>query len=166
MSKKVLIIDADLRRGRQHEIFNIENDETKGYSNLIRSVGQHHSFFFSGLLSEIFSYIKGTSINNISLLPAGPTPPNPLELLSSGSNRLIIDQIKESFDIVLIDCPPALGLSDVLVMSKFTDVNIVTISNAKTKINQLEDVKKNFDRVNSKISGIIVNKTKQKQNAH
>jgi capsular exopolysaccharide synthesis family protein len=163
--KKVLIIDADLRKGRQHKIFKIENNN-HGYSNLILSVAQKQSLLYNGLETHIFSYIKETAVKGVSLLPAGPTPPNPLELLSSEPNRVILEKLKKFYDVIFIDCPPALGLSDALVMSKYADVKIVTISNAKTKIDQLEDVKKNFNRVGSKIDGVVINKAKVKASSY
>jgi capsular exopolysaccharide synthesis family protein len=163
--KKVLVIDADLRRGRQHTIFNIK-DTSFGYSNLILSVAQKQSLIKSGLDKHIFSYIQDTAVKEVSLLPAGPTPPNPLELLSSETNSIILDHIKKYFDVIIIDCPPAIGLSDALVLSKFTDVNIVTVSSAKTKIDELETVKKNFERVKSKIHGVVINKAKVKASSY
>ena len=149
--KKVLIIDADLRKGRQHKIFGLERENAFGYSNLILTVAQGQNALYNGL---------------VSLIPAGPTPPNPLELLASESNQAILERLKKYYDIIFIDCPPALGLSDALVMSKFSDVNIVTVSNAKTKVDQLEDVKKNFERVNSKIDGVVINKAKVKASSY
>lgn len=164
--KRVLIIDADLRKGRQHKIFGLEKENAFGYSNLILSIAQNQSLIYNGLDAQIFSYVKETAVKGVSLLPAGPTPPNPLELLASETNQVILTHLKKYFDVIFIDCPPALGLSDALVMSKFSDVNIVTISNAKTKIDQLEDVKKNFERVNSKISGVVINKAKVKASSY
>lgn len=163
--KKVLIIDADLRKGRQHKIFNLEKNEY-GYSNLILKVAQDQRLIYNGLDAQLFSYVKETAVKGVNLLPSGPTPPNPLELLSSETNKVILDHLKKYFDVIFIDCPPALGLSDALVMSKFSDVNIVTISNAKTKLDQLEDVKKNFERVNSKIHGVVINKAKVKSSSY
>lgn len=164
--KKVLIVDADLRKGRQHKIFGLEKENNFGYSNLILSVAQNQSLLYHGLDAQMFSYIKETPVKGVCLLPAGPTPPNPLELLSSDTNRVILEHFKKYFDVIFFDCPPALGLSDALVMSKFSDINIVTISNAKTKIDQLEDVKKNFDRVQSKITGVVINKAKVKASSY
>lgn len=157
--KKVLVIDGDMRKGRQHEIFGIDNDATMGYSNYILKFREAEA---SGMMSFIQPelYVKETRIPGVYLLPAGPTPPNPLELISSDNNRKLIKSVKSQYDIVIIDCPPALGLSDALVMSKHTDVNIVTVSNAKTRTDQLESVKKNFEKVNSKISGVVINKAK------
>lgn len=157
--KKVLVIDGDMRKGRQHEIFGIDNDATMGYSNYILKFRESEN---NGMMSFIKPeiYIKETKVPNVYLLPAGPTPPNPLELISSENNRRLLGSVKRQYDITIIDCPPALGLSDALVMSKYADVNIVTVSNAKTRTDQLESVKKNFEKVNSKISGVVINKAK------
>ncbi|MBQ3325783.1 CpsD/CapB family tyrosine-protein kinase [Candidatus Saccharibacteria bacterium] len=160
--KNVLIIDGDMRRGRQHEIFHIPNKATHGYSNyILRYKNTNDNSMLDFVSSEI--YIQQTKMPNVSLLPAGPTPPNPLELISSDNNRRLIDDLRKKYDIILIDCPPALGLSDALVMSKYSDANIVTVSSDKTKLDQLESVKKNFAKVNSKISGVIINKIKAKK---
>jgi len=164
--KRILIVDADLRKGRQHRIFGLDKENNHGYSNLILKVSQDQRLIYSGLDNQIFGYIKETQVKGVSLLPAGPTPPNPLELLSSETNQIILTHLKKYYDLIFIDCPPALGLSDALVMSKYSDVNIVTISNAKTRIDQLEDVKKNFERVNSKITGVVINKAKVKASSY
>lgn len=157
--KKVLIIDGDMRKGRQHEIFGVDNDATMGYSNYILKFREsEEDEVLLSIKPEI--YAKETGVANLYLLPAGPTPPNPLELISSENNKRLLECVKKKYDIIVIDCPPALGLSDALVMSKYTDVNVVTVSNAKTRIDQLESVKKNFEKVNSKISGVVINKAK------
>ena len=157
--KRVLIVDGDMRKGRQHEIFGLPNDKMAGYSNyILRYKGTEGKGMTAFIRPEV--YVKPTQVTNVYLLPAGPTPPNPLELISSENNRKLLNSFREQYDIVIIDCPPALGLSDALVMSKYVDVNIVTVTNAKTKIDQLEDVKKNFEKVNSKISGVVINKAK------
>ncbi len=157
--KKVLVIDGDMRKGRQHEIFGIDNDATMGYSNYILKFREAET---SGMMSFIKPeiYVKETRVPGVYLLPAGPTPPNPLELISSDNNKKLLESVKNQYDIVIIDCPPALGLSDALVMSKYTDANIITVSNAKTRTDQLESVKKNFEKVNSKITGVVINKAK------
>ena len=164
--KKVLIVDADLRKGRQHKIFDLEKDNEFGYSNLIFAASQNRSFLQHSFENKIRSYIKETLVKGVSLLPSGSIPPNPLELLSSDANRAILDILKKRYDVIFYDCPPALGLSDALVMSKYSDVNIVTITNAKTTIDQLEDVKRNFDRVKSKITGVVINRARVKASSY
>ena len=157
--KRVLIIDGDMRKGRQHEIFGLPNEATLGYSNYILKYKDTDNMGMMAFIRPEM-YVKQTPVNGVYLLPSGPTPPNPLELISSENNRRLLNSFREQYDIVIIDCPPALGLSDALVMSKYTDVNIITVSNAKTKLDQLESVKKSFEKVNSKISGVVINKAK------
>lgn len=152
-NKKVLLIDADLRKGRQHRIFKIHNDKSKGYSNLILSPKDE---------STINNFIIHTEVKNLDLLPTGAFPPNPSELLLSSNNKELMDKLREMYDIIIVDCAPVLGLNDALVMTKLTDINIVVVTKRKTKIESLEEVKKNFEKVGAKVNGVILNKVKQK----
>ncbi|MBQ3410010.1 CpsD/CapB family tyrosine-protein kinase [Candidatus Saccharibacteria bacterium] len=161
--KRVLVIDGDLRRGRQHQIFSLASSHNHGYSNLILGYGNTLPETAKAFIS---SHLRQTAFPGITILPAGPTPPNPLELLSSTSNHEILKSLRQEYDIILIDCPPVLGLSDALVLSKLADINIVTITSNKTKIDELADVKKAFEKVNSKISGVIINKAKVKGSSY
>lgn len=149
--KKVLIIDCDLRRGRQHEIFNVTNSITEGYSNLILNYKEE---------VKLSKYIQKTEIKNVDLIPIGPTPPNPLELLSSKNNEELIAELRNYYDIIILDCPPVLGMSDTPVLTKFSDANMVVVSSGKTSIELLGKVKKIFENANSKISGVVINKAK------
>ena len=155
--KKVLIIDADLRKGRQHEIHDVTNSINLGYSNLILKYGEYNN---------LKDYIKQTSNKNVFLIPTGPTPPNPIELLDSENNKKVIEKLKEVFDIIILDCTPVIGLSDALVMTKFSDVNIIVVSNKKTKFENLDRTKKIFEQANIKIGGVIINKAQTKQNSY
>lgn len=163
--KKVLVIDSDMRRGRQHEIFHVSNNATQGYSNCILKYKATND---AGMLSFIrsSSFVLDTEVPNVYLLPAGPTPPNPLELISSENNRRLIADFRNDYDVIIIDCPPALGLSDALVMSQYSDVNIIAVTSDKTKVDQLETVKKSFEKVNSKISGVVINRVKAKAKSY
>lgn len=142
---KVLIIDCDLRKGRQHQIFGVSN--AKGLSNL--------------LIDDIKtrkSYIKTTKIKNIKVMPSGTVPPNPSELLGSQKNKKLIEALKEEFDLVILDCPPVNGLADSLVMTSLADGIIVVCAQNKTKMPMLVETKKALTQLNAKITGIIMNK--------
>lgn len=155
--KKVLMIDCDLRKGRQHEIFEVMNLTSGGYSNLILNYKDDMKFT---------KYIIHTSNKNIDLLPTGPTPPNPVELLASEKNKKLIEQLRKIYDVIILDCPPVLGLSDTLIMTKYSDANIVVVSNKKTKIENLDRTKKAFSQANAKITGVIINKASVKDNSY
>ena len=97
--KKVLVVDCDLRKGRQHEIFEVMNLTSGGYSNLILNYKDD---------IKLDNYIINTSNKNIDLLPTGPTPPNPVELLASLSNKKLMEKLRNMYDVILLDCPPVL----------------------------------------------------------
>ncbi len=147
--KKVLLIDADLRRGRQHEIFNVMNVTSGGYSNLMLNYNEKIDFD---------KYIVATEEKNIDILPTGPTPPNPVELLGSENNEKLLEKLKKKYDLIIMDCAPIIGLSDALILAKMADIRIITVSAKKTKMENLERVKKLFDQTDIKINGVILNK--------
>jgi len=147
--KKVLLIDADLRRGRQHEIFNVLNVTSGGYSNLMLNYKDGFS---------VDKYICETEDKNIDLLPTGPTPPNPVELLGSENNKKLLEHLKKKYDLIIMDCAPVIGLSDSLILATLADINLMTVSVRKTKMENLQRVKKLFDQSGLKINGVILNK--------
>ena len=155
--KKVLVVDCDLRKGRQHEIFEVMNLTSGGYSNLILNYKED---------TKLDKYIVSTSNKNIDLLPTGPTPPNPVELLASENNKKLIAKLREKYDIILLDCPPVLGLSDTMIMTKYSDANLIVVSSRKTKVENLDKAKKVFTQANAKITGVIINRASVKDNTY
>lgn len=155
--KKILLIDADLRRGRQHEIFDVMNVTSGGYSNLMLN-------YKDGI--DFDKYIVPSKEKNIDVLPTGPTPPNPVELLGSENNKKLLDQLKKKYDLIIMDCAPVIGLSDAVILATLSDINILTVSAKKTKMENLERVKKLFDQSNIKIDGVILNKAQVSGNSY
>lgn len=155
--RKVLLIDADLRRGRQHEIYDVMNASNGGYSNLILNYRES---------TRLSRFILPTANKNVDIIPTGPTPPNPVELLATENNKNLLLRLRELYDIIILDCPPVIGLSDPIIMTQFSDVNIIVVSNNKTKTENLARVKKTFDQSNIRIGGVIVNKAQTKGNSY
>ena len=155
--KKVLLIDADLRRGRQHDIFKVMNVTSGGYSNLMLNYNEKIDFD---------KYIIATEEKNIDILPTGPTPPNPVELLGSENNEKLLEKLKKKYDLIIMDCAPIIGLSDALILAKMADIRIITVSAKKTKMENLERVKKLFDQADIKINGVILNKAQVAGNGY
>ena len=142
--KKVLLIDCDLRKGRLHRVFNLDNEN--GLSNYLIDEDNH-----------ITKYLNKTSINNLTVITRGICPPNPSELLNSKRNQNLIDKLKEVFDIIIFDCPPCNGLSDALIVGTIADdVLIVSSENVTTKT-ALMNVKKSLENVNAHITGNVLN---------
>lgn len=155
--KKVLLIDADIRCGRLHTIFEVLNISSGGYTNLILNYKTNMS---------LDKYIFPTFDENIDLLPTGPTPPNPVELLGSDNNKKLLNSLRKKYDIIIIDSSPAMGLSDSIILAALSDVNLVTVSSKKTKMESLEQTKKAFDQANLKIDGVILNKVLKSSNKY
>lgn len=153
--KNVLLIDCDLRKGRLKEYFEIDTD--KGYSDLILNYKPN---------TRIGSYINKTKYENLSVLLGGLVPPNPVELLSSDNNNKIMEKLKEKYDLIILDCPPVIGLSDPLVMTKYSDYNALVVSNKKTTNKELELSLKAFENVGKKVDGVIMNKVAKKNNSY
>ena len=128
-----------------------------GYSNLILNYKDD---------TKLGKYIINTSNKNIDLLPTGPTPPNPVELLASENNRKLMERIKKDYDVILLDCPPVLGLSDAMIMTKYSDANLIVVSSRKTKVENLDKAKKVFTQANAKITGVIINRASVKDNTY
>ena len=107
-----------------------------------------------------------TEEKNIDILPTGPTPPNPVELLGSENNRKLLERLKKKYDIIIMDCAPVIGLSDAVILAKISDVNLITVSCKKTKMENLERVEKLFDQNDIKINGVILNKAQMQGNGY
>lgn len=156
--KKVLLIDADLRCGRQNQIFRVVNSANKGYSNLILNYQEAGTGKNKKAVDfDIKDYIVKTK-QGIDLIPNGPTPPNPIELLASNNNEKVIAQLKKMYDIIIIDCTPVLGISDAIVMTKYSDANILVVSNKRTKLELVSRVEKIFSQSHASLTGVVINK--------
>ncbi len=143
--KKVLIIDCDLRRGRQYEIFGVSNN--KGLSNIL----------ISDLEGVKIETIK-TRLKGVYLLPGGTVPPNPSELLESNKMREVISMLENDYDIILFDCPPVIGLSDSLIVTKYVYTTVIVAAYKTTPTEMLKKSVKALEAVNAKIAGVIFNK--------
>lgn len=144
---KVLLMDCDMRKGRLHKIFEIEND--KGLSNLL----------LENVEVRFNSYIRRTRIENLYLLPKGVVPPNPSELLNSPKTKVLLRTLAEKFDYIILDGTPVNGLTDSLILTKYVDKTVIVTSLNQTKTNELEFTKKSLMSVGADIAGVIVNRT-------
>ena len=144
--KNVLLIDCDMRKGRQHKIFNISNEI--GFSNLL----------IDDFENTYQSYIKQTGIKKLSVLPCGTIPPNPSELLNSSKNKKLIELLKENYDLIIFDGVPCNGLPDSIIMSTLVDKTIIVSADSITPKELLNNTKRSLENVNANIAGVILNK--------
>lgn len=144
--EKVLLVDADLRLGRVHKIFN--QSAAKGFSNML----------ISGTSEDLPEYIKKTNIPNLYIVSRGTVPPNPSELLNSSSCKKLVNIFKENFDRVIFDGVPVNGLPDSLVLANLVDRVIIVTTIGYTSIDELNQTKKALEQIDANIAGVVVNK--------
>lgn len=155
--EKVLLIDCDLRKGRQKQKFNIPSDKSAGLSNLL--INRYWE-------NEYKNYISPTKIQNLFVIPTGPYPPNPSELLASEVFIKIIEKLRQEYSMIILDCPPLEGLNDTLVVSLIADTTVLVTKYKQTPIKLLEKSKKSLDNVGSKIAGVVLNQVEQGTNSY
>ena len=145
--KKVLLVDCDMRLGRQHEIFGLSNKE--GLSNLLAESKS----------GEYRKYLQKTTVKNLSIITRGVVPPNPSELLDSSIMEELLEKVKQKFDYVILDGTPIDGLSDSLILAKKTDRLVLVSAANMTTIEDLQNSKKALESIEVKISGVVLNRT-------
>ena len=154
--KKVLIVDADLRKGGQHRIFRKSN--RTGLSDLLKDLrGNLKEDDVQKIEEELTLKIQDTEAQNVYLLPSGPVPFNPSELLGTANIDFLLDLLKKEFDLIIIDTPPASIITDALLFATKVDYMFLVASSRKTKKETLLNTKKAIEAVGGKIPGIILN---------
>lgn len=151
-NKKVIIIDADMRKGRLHKVFKLEN--TIGMSNYLKDLIEGNKI----RIKQTAKYIKETNIPNLHIMTSGDRPLNPLELISSNKMNEIIKTLDKIYDIVIIDGTPSAIVSDSMAISNYINTILLVAEYKKTKIETLKKVKKQIENVNGKITGVVLNK--------
>lgn len=151
--KKVVLIDADMRKGRQYAIFGLS--PKPGLSNFLSQV----EIDDKGRLSEdVRNYIQATEVENLYVITAGNVPPNPSELLVSPQMIGLLDALKSSCDMIIIDGTPSELVTDSVILSRIADSTVIVTAHKITKKDALERVVKNIQNVGGKIAGVIINK--------
>ena len=148
--RKVLIIDCDMRKGRQHKIF--KAIYAPGLSNLLSSVSTKKAE------KKLENFVIKTKTQNIELLPMGQIPPNPSELLNSKKMAEILAVAREKYDLVLLDGTPTLLVADSMILSRLVDTTIIVSQYGRTKKEDLAKVKKDIANVGGRLAGVVINK--------
>lgn len=150
--KKVILVDADMRKGRQYSIFGVA--PRPGLSNFLSGIDENGGETDLGILN----YIKETSVNNLFVIPAGNVPPNPSELLVSDKMQELIISLKEICDLIIFDGTPSLLVTDSVILSRLMDATIIVASFKETKTDNVQKIKKDIENVGGKVSGVIINR--------
>jgi capsular exopolysaccharide synthesis family protein len=152
--KRVLLVDCDIRKGRLHKIFDVD-DNNLGLSNLLIDDDLVNDIEINGS-----KYIIETRVNNLYMIPRGTIAPNPSELLGSPRASRLLEILKKKFDYIILDCGPTIGLPDALILARIADKVVIVSSLNYTPMDMLVNTKKSLENVNANIAGIVVNKVK------
>lgn len=145
--KQVILVDCDLRRPSQHEIFGQSND-----MGLTTMVVDDKAMSQPPLL-EI-------GVPGLLLLPSGPLPPNPSELVGSRRMQEIIAALSERADVVLFDAPPIIAVTDAAVLATRVDGVLLVIKAGGTKRDHAQKAKALLEKVNAHLVGAVLNNVK------
>jgi capsular exopolysaccharide synthesis family protein len=141
--RSVLLVDADLRRSCLHEMFKLR--ASPGLTSYLAG---------NSLLEAV---ISKTAIPNLSIVPSGPLPPNPAELLASRRMREFLESVSERYDITLVDSPPVLAVTDACVLASMTDGVIFVAGSGKTPKGAMRRARDQITAAQGRILGVVVN---------
>jgi tyrosine-protein kinase Etk/Wzc len=143
-NKKTVIVDADLRKPRVHNIFNAK-----------RYPGFTDYFFGQVELQEI---IRKSNVDNLHYVTAGTIPPNPSEILGSEQMEEFLGMLKKEYDIVILDSPPIIAVTDSEILSKMVDASILVVSANQTETDLMEKSVEILSRDNDSFIGVLLNR--------
>jgi capsular exopolysaccharide synthesis family protein len=148
--KRVVVLDCDLRRPRVHKFFGLDNDS--GFTNVL--VGDVP-------MSAAVQTVPGQP--DLFVVTSGPTPPNPAELLSSRRTEEVFTALKATADIVLVDSPPVLPVTDASVLSRLADGVLVIAAAGLTTRDNLRRAIETLEQVDAPVVGLVLNSTRRRR---
>jgi succinoglycan biosynthesis transport protein ExoP len=143
--QNVILVDTDLRRPVQHKIFGLPNRH--GFSDAILSPKK-----------DLGQFLQRTPVDNLCLLSSGSLPPNPAELLASERMKELIAWLETEADLVLFDSPPALVVTDAVVLGTRVDGAVLVNDAGRTRTNETRAVVEEFKRMHVNLMGIVLNR--------
>lgn len=139
----VLVIDADLRNPRLSKLYGKADGD--GLSNIL--IGA----------VEARRVIQDTDVNGLHIVTSGPIPPNPADLLSSERMDNLLSLVEESFDVIIIDCPPVLALADTPILASKASAILLVSSFRRTRKSEMAAAKATLNKIGARIAGFVLN---------
>lgn len=150
---KTLLVDADLRRPTVEATFNIPNG--KGLTN-----------FLTDRTVNINNIIYGTSVKNLFVMPSGPVPPNPSELIGSKRMEQLIEALGSQLDLVIYDAPPVLSVTDAQLIATKVDGTVLVVRQDRAEKEAVKQSVALLEHVHAPILGFILNDVKNENNGY
>lgn len=147
MGKKVIIIDADLRRPTQHKVFNITNNQGLTTALLDNE-------------SPLSHHIQETTVRDLFIMSSGPIPPNPSELLNSQRMGRVLEELQNIYDLVIFDTPPALTVADASILAPKVNGCVLVVEAGKTRQPALKQASMVMTKTGATMLGVVLNQLK------
>jgi capsular exopolysaccharide synthesis family protein len=151
--ERVVLVSCDLRKPRLGKFFGM--DESQGLTTAV--LGEQR-------LEDLIKPLPGDT--NLWLLPSGEPPPNPAELLNGKRVQQVFATLRDLFDLVLIDSPPVLPVTDAVVLSKDADATLLVVAAGQTSRGDLQRAAEKLKQVEARVTGIVLNETSRQGNAY
>ncbi len=151
--KRVLLVDADLRKPSLHRILGLDND--MGLTHLL-----------AGDQTRSVNIAKPTHLPNLFVIPSGPLPPNPAELLSGSKMLDLLMLSTEKFDQVLVDSPPVVGLADALILGNYCDGTLLSVEMGNTPRDHVREACKRLRGARVHLIGVLLTKLQARHGAY
>jgi capsular exopolysaccharide synthesis family protein len=143
IGRRTLLIDCDLRKPNVHNIFEIPRDP--GLTTVL--LGERS-------WQEV---MVATKIDNLHILPSGPIPPNPTEMLGSQHMKDLLAQLQSSFDLILFDSPPVVAVTDAAILSSIVDGTLLVVELGRSRASGVNRAIDLLEKVNAKLLGVVTN---------
>lgn len=150
--KRVLLVDADLRKPTIHYTFRLDN--LHGLSNIL--VGE----------TSMEEAVETSDIKNLDVISCGPIPPNPSELLGSRRMQAFIEAAKQKYDMVIFDMPPVLAVTDAKILSNYVDGAVLVVRSKKTENDAAKQALEALKSVHANVLGVVLNDRDKKEANH
>ncbi|MDM8101188.1 MULTISPECIES: CpsD/CapB family tyrosine-protein kinase [Oceanobacillus] len=147
--KKVLLVDADLRKPTIHYTFRLDN--LRGLSNIL--VGE----------TTLEEAAEASDITNLDVISCGPIPPNPSELLGSRRMQSFVEVAKQKYDMVIFDMPPVLAVTDAQILSNYVEGTILVVRSKKTENDAAKQAIEALESVHANVLGVVLNDRDKKE---
>lgn len=141
--KRVILVDCDLRRPKLHNVFKVRNDT--GLTSLLNDE------------CTLEQALKPTEVDNLLILPSGPLPLNPAELIASPRMRALHEELKRHSDFVFFDTPSAIAFSDATILSSFVDAAIIVVRAHNVPRGSEHQVRQMLNKAKANIIGVVLN---------
>lgn len=158
----VLVIDGDLRRPSQHNVFKLPNK--RGVTSLLLKLNVDDSDIEIRNLVE--DTIQPTQVDGLQIMTCGPVPPNPSEMLGSAKMRRLLDVLDKQFDFVIVDSPPVLSVTDAAVLGALAGITLIVVRANKSRKDEFKQVIERLVDVNSHLAGVVLNSLKSGSEGH